>query len=420
MLSAVAGLNHYSCHYFARHLSLPGSEPAPKIDREGCDTSSRWVHSPTFEVSPHPRHLFVSGVMVNRPADEEISAEPSGAAQPAGGSRIVAAPAGTPFQRLGRTSRHRWWRPLVGSVLLWLATAFGVPALAVRVSLFIQEELHQGGLDLPNIGLFVTPGTIDFAILLSAAGLATPLVLLCAWSVQRRPMGSLSSVAGRLRRRWLIVCVGLALGAYALKFGFEYGLAVLTDIPAPTPTWWVGWEAFWPPLLVIVVLTPFQATAEEYLFRGWLLQAIAAYTLETPTRRVGRILALVLRTPWPAIVISAFAFALAHDYTGLGMVNIFVFGAAMAWLAVRTGGLEASIAWHTVNNVVVFGVIAAVSGLNSMEQGDMAWQYVAADVTATGMFAAAVVLLGRRRKLATTSGRPATPVAESAHRPVGS
>lgn len=335
--------------------------------------------------------------MVNRPIVDESPASPPEEDPPARAARAVEAPAATPFHQLARTPLHRWWRPLVGTAVL-LAVLFGISALAAYAGLLVFGALGYGGLELPVFGLPVTLSTIGFAIYLAAAGLAIPPVLLCVRLVQRRPVGSVSSVAGRLRWRWLLACVGLALAAYALKFALQYGLAALTGGPAPLPTWWIGWQAFLPPMLVIVVLTPLQATAEEYLFRGWLLQAIGSCTLGTATGRIARMLSRVLRTPWPAIVLTSVAFTLVHDYTGLGRLDVLVLGAAMAWLAVRTGGLEASIAWHTVNNVVVFGVYAAMAELGSMEQGDMSWQVVVADSAAMGIFAAAVVPLARRRR----------------------
>jgi membrane protease YdiL (CAAX protease family) len=51
---------------------------------------------------------------------------------------------------------------------------------------------------------------------------------------------------------------------------------------------------------VTLLLVPFQAAAEEYLFRGWLLQAFGAF----------------MRTPWPGILIGAAAFTALHAYTG--------------------------------------------------------------------------------------------------------
>ncbi|GAA2803779.1 CPBP family intramembrane glutamic endopeptidase [Nonomuraea dietziae] len=106
---------------------------------------------------------------------------------------------------------------------------------------------------------------------------------------------------------------------------------------------WKGWSGFLPALVVIVLLVPFQAAAEEYIFRGWLLQAFGAY----------------IRSPWPGIVLGSAGFAALHAYTDWGILDVFSFGVLMGWLAVRTGGLEAPIAMHVVNNTLAFAISAA-------------------------------------------------------------
>ena len=96
-----------------------------------------------------------------------------------------------------------------------------------------------------------------------------------------------------------------------------------------------------------LLLVPLQAAAEEYVFRGWLLQAVGAY----------------LRTPWVAIAFQAVLFAAAHGWgTRLGLPGPGRHGRALGWLTVRTGGLEAAIALHVVNNLVAFTVAAAFGG----------------------------------------------------------
>jgi membrane protease YdiL (CAAX protease family) len=157
----------------------------------------------------------------------------------------------------------------------------------------------------------------------------------------------------------------------------------------------------------VVALVPFQAAAEEYVFRGWLLQGIAACTLETRTGRVGRAFSAVFRTPWPAILISAAVFTSGHGYTGLAILDIFVFGTLAGWLAVKTGGLEATIAMHTVNNLVAFLLPAAAGELSgSLKQGAVPWQLVVSDVVPMAMFAVVVVALVRRRRVQTVTSEP--------------
>jgi hypothetical protein len=103
-------------------------------------------------------------------------------------------------------------------------------------------------------------------------------------------------------------------------------------------------------LLVVLLTTPLQAAGEEYLFRGWLSQAIGSLF---PRAVVGAVVAALL---------SATVFAFAHGQQDPWLfADRFAFGLVASWLVWRTGGLEAAIAVHAVNNVVAF-VVTILSG----------------------------------------------------------
>lgn len=91
-----------------------------------------------------------------------------------------------------------------------------------------------------------------------------------------------------------------------------------------------------------VVLVPLQSAAEEYVFRGQLMQTIGSW----------------LKRPAFAILLPVPLFVVGHDYDLWGQLDIAVLALAAGWLAWRTGGLEAPIALHLVNNVL-FTVMTA-------------------------------------------------------------
>nr|WP_240973993.1 CPBP family intramembrane glutamic endopeptidase [Nonomuraea sp. FMUSA5-5] len=153
---------------------------------------------------------------------------------------------------------------------------------------------------------------------------------------------------------------------------------------------WGGWAAFLPLLIVILLLVPFQAAAEEYVFRGWFMQAVGAH----------------VRNPVWGILIGSALFASLHGYSWAGLVDVFSFGAVMAWLAVRTGGLEAPIALHVVNNVVAFGISAAAGDLqDALDQGKspVPWQALAGTVVQLGVYAFGVMYLAKKQSIKTIS-----------------
>lgn len=322
----------------------------------------------------------------------------------------VPPPEGRPYHQAARDEAHRWWRPLLGSLVL-LVGGFGlaIPLMAVGM---IVNALVTGDAPDPTAtdadSLFGND-TADLAFNLGSLALFLPVALGVAWLVQRRRPGTLSSVAGRLRWRWMLVCCGLAIAFCVVSYGTSVVAAIAMDDRSGGDEHWVGWGRFLAPAIVIILLVPFQSAAEEYVFRGWLLQAVGACTLENARSRVGRVFGAVFRTPWPGIVLGSALFTAGHGYTSWGILDIFLFGAIAAWLAVRTGGLESSIALHVFNNLMAFLLPAAVGKLD-IEQGSVPWQAVAADVVPMALYAAVVVLLARRMRVQRVTGGGGVPV----------
>ncbi|MFE6824974.1 CPBP family intramembrane glutamic endopeptidase [Streptomyces sp. NPDC057690] len=281
-----------------------------------------------------------------------------------------------PYHRMARVSaRHRWWRPVLGTGFVAVACVLVAGLLYGFGSVLGAAKGYPEAAD----------GTVEFgpvsgtALDLLAIASAIPVVLLAVRWAGRRPAGTVSSVTGGLRWPWLGRCVLVALPVLAVTTGAM--LLLPTDDAAPSR--WAGWEVFGPALAMLVVLVPLQAAAEEYVFRGWLTQAVGAF----------------LRSPWWALVPQAVLFAAAHGWgTPWGFADLVLYGVVAGRLTVRTGGLEAAIGLHAVNNLLAFGVSAAVvDGLKSDDTAaDAPWQVVALDLVGIALYAAAVLWLARR------------------------
>ncbi|MFB4310528.1 type II CAAX prenyl endopeptidase Rce1 family protein [Actinomadura sp. GTD37] len=338
---------------------------------------------------------------------------PGYGAPPAKRSWTVPTPEGRPYHQAARNEAHRWWRPLVGSLAV-IVVGLGA-ALLLMLGGMIVRAVATGEVPDPDasgsgVDSIFGNDTADLVFNLGSLALFLPVVLAAAWLIQRRRPGTLSSVAGRLRWRWMLACCGLAVLFCVVSYGTSIAAAVAMDDKSGGDEHWVGWGAFLAPALVIVLLVPFQAAAEEYVFRGWLLQAVGACTLENAGSRVGRVLSAVFRTPWPGIVVGSALFTAGHGYTGWGILDIFLFGAIAGWMTVRTGGLESGIALHVFNNLMAFLLPAAVGELD-MEQGGVPWQAVLADVVPMLLYAAAVVWLARRMRVQRATAEDSVPVA---------
>ena len=169
-----------------------------------------------------------------------------------------------------------------------------------------------------------------------------PAAMLSIWAVHRIRPGFLSSVAGRIRWRWLLRCAVVLAPLWVLY------LTVSTLVEPPQSgrpeQWWVL-------LVMAVLLTPGQAAAEEYVFRGWITQNVGAYVARP-------MVALVVST-----AIGAAAFAAAHGSPDPWVLaDLALFAVVASILTWRTGGLAAAIVMHTVNNIGVFVVTVTIGG----------------------------------------------------------
>ena len=171
--------------------------------------------------------------------------------------------------------------------------------------------------------------------------LMIPALLAASRIVQGRGVGMLWSVAGRIRWSLLGRTLVVAFVIMAAFFAASLGLDALRGEPIVFEATHPGIPAM---LILVVLLVPFQAAAEEYVFRGYLMQLIGRW----------------LRHPAFAILLPVPLFVLGHGYDIWGSLDIAAFAIIAGWLSWRTGGLEAAIAMHIANNVLIF-VMASFS-----------------------------------------------------------
>lgn len=235
--------------------------------------------------------------------------------------------------RSGANGRPAWWRGLVAIVLfvigfLLLSVVLGGIAFAI--------ELVRGELTVEDL----TSGAVPFTpVIMLFNNLSLAACLPLAMLLQRlffgvRP-GTLSSVTGRFRWRWLgrlalvIVPVWIVYVAVSLLSSPIGEVRMDPDVLA---------------LLVIVLLTtPLQAAGEEYGARGLIQRSVGSW-FRSPAA------AFVLGT-----IVSAGLFAGAHFAGDPWLIAYyFVFGVSGSLAARGTGGLEAPVLVHAVNNVLLF------------------------------------------------------------------
>jgi membrane protease YdiL (CAAX protease family) len=131
----------------------------------------------------------------------------------------------------------------------------------------------------------------------------------------------------------LVILARLGLGVMLQLFG------------APHPQQIVGASAHLPWILSFLLLVVLAPVAEEMLFRGFLLSALAQ-------TRIGF---------WGAAAVSGLLWTLMHlDAGTLVMAWIFLFGMVISYALWRTGSLRVCMIIHALNNLIVFIAMQAL------------------------------------------------------------
>jgi membrane protease YdiL (CAAX protease family) len=311
-------------------------------------------------------------------------------------------PEGLPYHRIHEAGLPGEWRPVVGVIL----AAVGLLVVGSLIALvpFVVWYVASGAQVSDSITRLVdldhpTPAGLAYL------NLTLSTMIPISWFLNRTLHGLrprwLASVGPRIRWRFLFACLGVAVVALIAT------VVVSAVVPGQSDDVSTHANAFTSTtrdyLLVLLFLTPFQAAGEEYLFRGYLTQAFGGLTgyLNRGSGRISR--AAV------AVVPPAVLFGLAH---GLGQsppvfFDRFAFGLVAGTLVVLTGGLEAGIAMHVLNNWLAFGLALAYGDMAStLNPTGGSWWSIPVTLTQSLVYLGLAVLVARRMGLSTMTTGP--------------
>jgi uncharacterized protein len=298
---------------------------------------------------------------------------------------------GLPYHLVQRGGRPGAWRPIVGVLALIAGFVVAVPVLVqVPFAIGIGVTGHDVTDGVARMVDLDDPTPLGLAYLNVSLACAIFLTWLIARTLHGLRPGWLASVAPRIRWRWFIVCFGLSFVALLAT------LVVSVFVPAQGESVEMndGLNEFTTTtrnfLLVVLFLTPLQAAGEEYAFRGYLSQAFGN---------------LFGRT-WAAVVIPAVLFALAHGAQSAPVfLDRLAFGLVAGALVVLTGGLEAGIAMHVLNNWLAFGLALAFGDMAStLNPVGGSWWTIPVTLTQSLVYLGVVLLVFRRTGLRDTTG----------------
>lgn len=237
----------------------------------------------------------------------------------------------------GAHLRMSWWKPL--SVIILSSLALVLVQVLLRLVVGIIE-----GSDDPLSPTYTPLRFLADSLSIGVTGVLA--ILLLVWMAKVPWRSLLSSPRALDKRRFVQYLFGAAL-----LVGIGIGVIALVAPESP------GWSAFGVTgttvamLVITFFATPIQSVGEELMYRSVVMPAAASW----------------VRPILPALVVgllvSSLHFAVMHGSTDPWLFGyFFVVGVSTALIAIISRGIEASIAFHVANNVMMGTVNSLMAG----------------------------------------------------------
>ena len=189
-------------------------------------------------------------------------------------------------------------------------------------------------LDFTAYGISLNVG-LALMMLPFVTGLITAILLLRP--LHKRTFAEVVNGTKSIRWKRAFTGFGIWLVIAALYFAIDYAISPANYVLQ------FDLAAFLPLLLISVLLIPIQTTFEELLYRGYLGQAIGAWT----------------KNRWLVVIIPAILFGLSHyanpeikEYGfWMAMPQYIMFGLVFGLITVLDDGIEVSMGLHAANNI---------------------------------------------------------------------
>ena len=233
--------------------------------------------------------------------------------------------------------KYRWYKPILVFIIgLILMLIFQLILLVVFGAIYGESAMDiitGGGYEVLNTNLGEIFTDLSVIVMIPALYIATKIV-------RDRPFSSYASSRGG----WNFKLYLKALIIPFIAFMVFQGIDVVINGADGTYHFSILF------LIASLILVPLQCTAEEFVYRGLIMQTFGSW----------------FKIPVLAIVLQAIIFSVSHGYNSLGLVEVFVSGLIFGFLTWKTNGIEVSSAMHTANNFsislfIMFGLRSATS-----------------------------------------------------------
>jgi membrane protease YdiL (CAAX protease family) len=291
----------------------------------------------------------------------------------------VLPPDGAAYPQILRGESYVWWRSLLG-VLFGVGMFLLLTGVVSQAVVTLVWSFTAGDYSFADYYQEAFAFERPVGMLATNLGIATliPIAWVLMMAVHQVRPRWLSSVKPRIR--WPYLLGSLLVAVVALN-----GVLALSSLVDGEDLRFDPQPGLWGFLVVILLTSPLQAIAEEVFFRGYLMQALGSLVAQ----------------PWFGVVVSAVVFALLHGVQNPALfASRLAFGLLAGVLVWRTGGLEAPIAAHIVNNVCAYGIAGFTTSIAELKAiREISWGDAAFDVGGFALFAVLAYLLFRLLRL---------------------
>jgi membrane protease YdiL (CAAX protease family) len=239
------------------------------------------------------------------------------------------------YLEIARQGKNDWWRYLISFPAI-LATWLLVGSIPVVILMAYIAVDGDPATDFSGTGFEGVPVIPEFLVTMSSFIPFLVATLLAVWFIHERPLRTLVTSETHIRWKRMFAGAGVWLLIAALLSLVESilypGRYVLTFQPVTLLVF----------AMLAMILIPMQTSAEEFFFRGYLLQWMG----------------LRLKNRWLLSLLNGLLFFLPHVAnpemaTGSVLIGLgyFVMGFFLTFIALQDHGIELALGMHAANNL---------------------------------------------------------------------
>ncbi len=234
---------------------------------------------------------------------------------------------------------NSWWKYVL-TVIMSLVGGSLVAGIILGILLVVLSIFSSGG--IANIYDFITSALSSPFSLVILVGISYTLSYLffyiCLRFIHHKHLLKVINTVSGVR--WKLLFKGLILWALIL---FIFSLPDLIINPGSYQITYNSGN-FLILLVICLLVFPLQASFEEILFRGYLMQGFS----------------LISKKPWIPLLITSVLFGIVHFFNGTSLTSdlsivasTFVVGMMLGILALADNGIESAMGVHIANNLYV-------------------------------------------------------------------